>query len=327
MGNLSFKAFMLKIIDYAGMFPPANLDLETAYKNYLNYVTCPDSWMISKFVCNVNVLNELSSLHSKLKKDYNNIKSDNWINISVLLTGGNSPKEFLSNLINDVEIVKTYLSEHIEDNIIDTFEVKVPEEFFSKSNSVLKNFIQNSYEIFNDSGLFRCKLFLEPPINSNSEYVFNKLSNAIAECNHLGDNAGFKLRTGGITQDVFPSVEQISLAIKITNECKIPIKATAGLHLPIRHFDENIGTMMHGFFNFFGSAILNCKNNLSLKEIREILNDEKPENFKFNKGNFSWNDITIDTESIFNIRDKNVISFGSCSFDEPRDDLKNLGLM
>ncbi len=51
MTKSSLKNFLSKIIDYAGMFPPANLDLKSAFNNYLDYISnSPYSWMLAKFI-------------------------------------------------------------------------------------------------------------------------------------------------------------------------------------------------------------------------------------------------------------------------------------
>ena len=60
----SLYAFLNGLIDYAGLFPPANLDLQTAIKNYAQYIHSIDSWMLGPFVIPITKLNELSK-HSK----------------------------------------------------------------------------------------------------------------------------------------------------------------------------------------------------------------------------------------------------------------------
>ena len=46
----SLRALLTESIDYAGMFPPCNLDLEPALKNQAQYVRSADTWMLSAFV-------------------------------------------------------------------------------------------------------------------------------------------------------------------------------------------------------------------------------------------------------------------------------------
>ena len=38
------------IIDYAGLFPPADLDLQTVVKNWASYLQSEDSWMLARLI-------------------------------------------------------------------------------------------------------------------------------------------------------------------------------------------------------------------------------------------------------------------------------------
>jgi hypothetical protein len=57
-----------------------------------------------------------------------------------------------------------------------------------------------------------------------------------------------------------------------------------------------------------------------------MLEDENPRSFSFSDDFFAWRDWKIDTERLQHRR-KFVRSFGSCSFDEPREDLRALNLL
>ncbi|MCB0727921.1 MAG: hypothetical protein KDD00_10680, partial [Ignavibacteriae bacterium] len=105
------------------------------------------------------------------------------------------------------------------------------------------------------------------------------------------------------------------------------MKFTAGLHHPFRHFDESIGTKMHGFINVFGAGITAMRHNITNEGLAEMLDDENPDNFKFTEDSFSWKGWETDIDDIVFARNDLVISYGSCSFDEPIDDLKSLKLI
>jgi hypothetical protein len=61
-------------------------------------------------------------------------------------------------------------------------------------------------------------------------------------------------------------------------------------------------------------------------QVAIMLEDENPQSFAFTDGFFAWRDWKIDTKRLQQRR-KFVKSFGSCSFDEPRDDLRVLKLL
>src|SRR3982074_118572 len=46
----SLRALLAHSIDYAGLFPPANLALDPALRNQSQYVRVPESWMLGAFI-------------------------------------------------------------------------------------------------------------------------------------------------------------------------------------------------------------------------------------------------------------------------------------
>jgi hypothetical protein len=57
-----------------------------------------------------------------------------------------------------------------------------------------------------------------------------------------------------------------------------------------------------------------------------MLEDENADSFSFTDEFFAWREWKISVERL-QYRRKFVASFGSCSFDEPREDLRALGLL
>lgn len=324
----SFNNFMKSLIDYAGMYPPANLDLQTAFTNYLNYINSDDEWMIDKFVCSIKSFEEFINHDSAISKQLHDFKSDRWVSFALLLNGGKTAKEFLNTLDTDLKLINSFVNEHSELIVTDNFEAKLPGDISGKNNSgVLKKFLNDCSAIFNENEFFGSKVFFEPPVNDDYEFLFEKLAYTMAESDKHGGNAGFKLRTGGVTPELFPKPEQIAYALKMCRDNRIQFKATAGLHHPIRHYNESVSTKMYGFINVFGAGVLAYANTLSKKEISEIVSDENPDSFIFTENEFRWNDIPANAETISKARNELVLSFGSCSFEEPIEDLKKLNLL
>ena len=157
------------------------------------------------------------------------------------------------------------------------------------------------------------------------------------------DNAGIKLRCGGIVKEAFPSVEQVAAMIQTCVIVDIPIKFTAGLHHPIRHFADEYDEYMHGFINTFGAGVFATtfpKPKNSQEKYRmfillsHMIDDQNAENFSFTNDSMTWKvgddrdtQFEIDAETIENARKNGMISYGSCSFQEPIDDLTQLGWM
>lgn len=133
-----------------------------------------------------------------------------------------------------------------------------------------------------------------------------------------------KIRTGGVTVDAFPSTMDIANFLRACAERGLPFKATAGLHHPVRCVrpltyaaDAPHGTM-HGFVNVFLAAAL-------LPRAEQVLDEDDPDAFRFEDDTASWRGLAVATEDLARIRQEFAISFGSCSFEEPVKDLKELG--
>ena len=139
-----------------------------------------------------------------------------------------------------------------------------------------------------------------------------------------GERCGFKLRCGGTQASAFPTTEQVAFTITTCRDFDVPLKFTAGLHHPIRHFDGELQAHMHGFINVFAASVLAHARQMNEEQVRVILEEKVAADFVFDDDGLRWKDWHATTAEINTARRK-VVSFGSCSFDEPRDDLRKLG--
>ena len=135
--------------------------------------------------------------------------------------------------------------------------------------------------------------------------------------------SGFKLRTGGVIASAFPSSVQIARALVAAAQARVPIKFTAGLHHPVRRFHPSVQTKMHGFLNVLGAGVLAAEHGWNQQETAAMLEDEDHTSFQFDDTTLSWREWKVTTERIQTHRAL-ITSLGSCSFDEPREDLRAL---
>jgi hypothetical protein len=133
-----------------------------------------------------------------------------------------------------------------------------------------------------------------------------------------------KIRTGGVTQDAFPPIGDVAKFLRACKAEGVAFKATAGLHHPLRCLkpltyasDAPTGTM-HGFLNVFLAAAL-------LEHADAILAEEEPRAFAFDEDGASWRGHRVTTDALRVMRRGFATSFGSCSFEEPIGDLRELG--
>jgi hypothetical protein len=107
---------------------------------------------------------------------------------------------------------------------------------------------------------------------------------------------------------------------------RVPIKFTAGLHHPVRQFRDEVKGEMNGFLNVLGAGVLSAEHHWGETQMIEMLEDQHPNSFEFQDTVFAWRDWEVTIDRI-KARRKFVTSFGSCSFDEPREDLRALNFL
>jgi hypothetical protein len=317
----SLKIFTDKLIDYAGLFPPASLDMAQSLNNYLFYMQGPYSWMLSNFIIPAKRLSELEIL---LK----GIKTGDKIPLSVIGTGSETKDNFMFGLDDDVRRLIDFKSKYFDSFQMNSFEFRLPSQLVAdgsiKEISELMNIIS---KVLLKSGLGNSNIFFEGVINDRFDESLIKIVEAVSLSGGETTRCGFKFRTGGTEAEAFPSTMKIASAIITCLEYNVPVKCTAGLHHPIRHYNESVSAVMHGFLNVFGAGIFAYTSDLDEAEIDEILNEEEPFDFYFTDEGLSWHDYSITNFDIKNARDNFMISYGSCSFDEPVEDLKTMELL
>ncbi len=130
-----------------------------------------------------------------------------------------------------------------------------------------------------------------------------------------------KVRTGGLTPEAVPTTEALTDFLCWTAQRRVPFKATAGLHHPMGSREP----LMHGFLNVFLAAAFAWFGEDEL--IPDMLKEEDPKAFQFVGDVLHWRDYGLSTEQIQAARRDFAHSFGSCSFEEPIADLRQMGLL
>lgn len=141
------------------------------------------------------------------------------------------------------------------------------------------------------------------------------------------DRVGLKIRCGGLSAEEVPEPLAIAAAIATCRATDIPLKATQGLHHPFRHHDPDLGTTVHGFINLFVASALAQACDLPVTQLTEIVAEEDAGAFVIEPEEIGWQGYQASAEEIAVARKMTLTSFGSCSFSEPRDDLRNLDLI
>ena len=304
MPAASLRALLAHSIDYAGMFPPCSLALEPALQNHAQYARSPEAWMLNTFVLSVDQFDAARQLLSLFDPAHQ-------LRVAALGPRTADANSFLDAL-EDVDAAIRSFSRYDVDLIsISHLEMFLP-------NDVDLALLKEARSIVGDLPVF----WEAPPERAEKAIAL------LAEHNSDEDAAtfGYKLRTGGVTADAFPTSAQIASALVTPATHQLPIKFTAGLHHPIRQFRDEVKTKMHGFLNVLGAAVLAAEHRWDAKQAATMLEDENAASFSFGEDFFAWREWKIGVERL-RYRRKFVASFGSCSFGEPRDDLRALNLL
>jgi hypothetical protein len=85
--------------------------------------------------------------------------------------------------------------------------------------------------------------------------------------------------------------------------------------------------MGHGFLNVFCASALASARRLPEDAIEACLLDEDASGFRFEEEELSWRERRASAAEVARARKTLATSFGSCSFDEPRQGLRELGFL
>lgn len=306
------RALLAETIDYAGLFPPAKLPMAEAFKRFLAHRTSDDGWLLARFICPAARLEELTTLIKEADLGQTPIR------IATLGAGGDDPPGFADAIERDAEAMRAFSALHHTDALIDVFEVKLPIEGHPSE------VVDLTFHHLSDAVSKPPAAYFEIPPPGDPVSV----ATAVAEAGHRIDesrHAGIKIRCGGLEASSVPTVDAVAAVIGASHAAGLPLKATQGLHHPIRHHDSALGTMVHGFFNLFAASVLARARLLDEVIIREIVAEEDPEAFRLTESVLGWRNLETGFECVVEGRIHAMTSFGSCSFTEPRDDLAGLG--
>lgn len=305
------------LIDYAGLFPPARLPLDEAIVRYAGYRQDPEAWMLARFICPAARLPDLAPHAARFE-------AAPPFRFSALATGGADADAFLAALRADLATRAAFERRHAGRAVVDLMEGRLPAALLGAPAPALRCFFDAVRDVLGEAAPH---LFFEIPFDAPRETPAVLEVLAAFQADHPDGAFGLKLRCGGVTADAFPPPDRLAALLHAALGAGLRFKATAGLHHPLRHYNEGVQARMHGFLNVFGGAVLAAVHALDVPTLQALLEDEDPAHFAFDDDAFRWRDLAAPVKAIRQVRARHAHSYGSCSFDEPRDDLRTLGLL
>jgi hypothetical protein len=284
------RSLMAGMIDYAGLFPPAALDMKSVVSNYSEYTSGKENWALGRLILPVGRLSEFTDVFNEVCCDE---RERAWL-LSVI--GSDDPVE-------NVAQINSFTQGAV---LIDAVELKAADA--GSAERVLTGL---------PDGLISFVEF--PPEKAGEMLPVLARSGALA-----------KIRMGGLTPDSIPDPVAVARFLIACADSQIAFKATAGLHHAVRGEyqlgldSESPSLTMHGLMNVFLAAALAW---LGKEEeaIVATLEEESPMVFRVSEDSVRWHGNAVTTSQIGTMRRDFGSSFGCCSFLEPIEELKALG--
>jgi hypothetical protein len=284
-------------IDYAGLFPPAELDLRTALDNYARYASGPWSWALGRFILPVSQLDELEV---QLRRIPQLPVDSHW--------------RFAALIGTDVEAglhgIDAFNRRELDRGAsIDSVEVKATSE--AKISEIIR-LVPSTLQTY-----------IEVPVDPDPSVLIRSIGQG-------GRRA--KVRTGGVTEEAFPRTPELLRFLRATLDSGVAFKATAGLHHPLRaayrltYAENSPMGRMFGFLNLM-LAVAYLRSGMNEPDVLQVLEEEDPSAFQVDDSGISWQGRTLDMKALSDARRLGMVSFGSCSFTEPIEDLQSLHLL
>jgi hypothetical protein len=288
-------------IDYAGLFPPAGLELGSAVREYAAYLESEQSWALGRLVIPVARLPELEATAGALMPLQPSDRPWRLTALAGLDTAG------------DARAVGEFNCRHAADRApavsADAIEAK------ADTVAAVDRLLGSVPEYL--------QAYVEVPIGQDPTPLVEEIA-------HHGGRA--KVRTGGITTAAFPPTADLARFIRVCAESQVAFKATAGLHHPLRgdyrltYAPDSAQGRMFGFLNVFLAAAY-ARSGLDDADLGALLEETSPRAFEVTDDGIAWQGERLDLGAIRRTRAQVVISFGSCSFTEPMGELAALGLI
>lgn len=283
------RSLLEGVVDYAGLFPPAALSLEATVRNYSAYRSGPNVWMLGRLIVPAA---RLSELH----KQFETASTNPAWRISVLVG-----EDYQS----DFNQIRAFNKENGQRALVDVME----------ASPKLQNDVQDVLAATPAGNTIYFEVALDTPVDQ------------LASIHRSGARA--KIRTGGLLPQAIPQAPDLARFLVHCAAAGVAFKATAGLHHPIRclkplTYDANAPQgQMHGFVNLlFASAL--AMDGASMNVLGDVLGDNDGSSFGFTDSEATWKQMSISIETLRDTRERLMISFGSCSFDEPLQELEAL---
>ena len=290
MPPASARALMAGAVDYAGLFPPAQLPLADALAEYRRALAGADAWMLGRFIVPAV---QLPALADAVVRDAHD--GGGWT-VSAIVR---------EHMDEDAAAVQAFNQRAANLHVrVDTIECRP-----SSSDSITW-----LAKTFSPAFTVHVEVGVGPTAPDDLRVVARHQLRA-------------KVRTGGLAPDAFPAPASLVAFIESARDVGVPFKATAGLHHAMRGaypLSDEIGAQsatMHGFVNVM-LATATVGERLATTTAAALLTRTDHSALVFDDERVRWGDVELSIDTIGRMREAQCVSFGSCSFREPADEYR-----
>src|SRR6188768_1327030 len=284
------RALMAGAVDYAGLFPPAQLPLADALAEYRRALAGADAWMLGRFIVPAV---QLPALADAVVRDAHD--GGGWT-VSAIVR---------EHMDEDAAAVQAFNQRAAHLHVrVDTIECR-------PSSSASITWLAKT---FSPAFTVHVEVGVGPTAPDDLRVVARHQLRA-------------KVRTGGLAPDAFPAPASLVAFIESARDAGVPFKATAGLHHAMRGaypLSDEIGAQsatMHGFVNVM-LATATVGERFATTTAAALLTRTDRSALVFDDERVRWGDVELSIDAIVRMREAQCVSFGSCSFREPADEYR-----
>ncbi len=325
---VSLRTLLQSSLDYAGLFPPARLALDDAWREYQRAAASPQRWLLRGFVCPAAGLEQLAELAQREPPPLGRFAV-----IGRAASPAISADQALARDAADIARFYRQLAQRPGPPLEIAYETRLPGEL-----GQARPFCQQIARHLREHDAVCQHVFLELALSQAAQA-------ALPSPGETPVNFGLKFRTGGLDAAAFPDrgllAEALAaLALRAAGTPGFCWKATAGLHHALPRRDDSIGAAMHGFLNVFVAAALTLDLARGLAEpqrggglpalaalAQEVLAIDAGHALHWGENELAWKGRRLSLGQLAAGRQPGLVSFGSCSFAEPVADLQALSLL
>jgi hypothetical protein len=292
MHSPSARALLAAVVDYAGLFPPAALSMPEAVAEYAAAQRGSDAWMLGRFVLTAARLPEFAEAMVSMAAP-----AEGWRLSAIVRDGSQADRDAIS-------AFNAASARHHA--VVDTIECK-PQTL--EGIDWLAEELGPSFDVY-----------VEVTAGDDAPRWLER----VGERGLKG-----KVRTGGLTPDAFPSTAALLTFIEAAVRLRVPFKATAGLHHAVRgsyrltYEDQAAQAPMYGYLNVI-LATAAIRAGLPRSVVEQVLCQTDTSSLVFSDESIRWGAAEWPAGIVGGTRAEQLVSFGSCSFREPVDELHSL---